>query len=104
MVALMWALKILIVFNLVVIAVLFFGKGPDVKTVLTFNFYFFFIGILLAPFVSGAVEKWIEKGTRIIGRVFRGPFDVLVAFVGWYVVAYGLLALVYRVGSDYVVN
>lgn len=100
----MWALKIFIVFNLVVIAVLFLGNGPDVETVLAFNFYFFFIGILLAPFVSDAIEKVIEKGARIIACVFREPFDVWVAFAGWYVVAYGLLAVVYRIGSDYVVN
>ena len=100
----MWALKILVVFNVVVIAVLFLGKGPDAESILVFNFYFFFIGILLAPFVSDVVENWIEKGAHIIRHVFREPFDVIAAFAGWYVLAYGLLAIVYRFGSKYVLN
>ena len=88
--------------NAVVIAVLFLGKGPTVGAVLAFNFYFFTASILVAPFVSDAVETWVEKGTLIIGRVLREPFDVLVTLAGWYVISFGLLATVYRFGMGYV--
>lgn len=98
----MWIFfKIFITFNIVVIAILFLGKGPEVESIFVFNFYFFFVSALFAPFVSNAVESWVEKCAQIVGPVFREPFAVWVSIAGWYVISYGSLVLAYRAGLDF---